>query len=86
MNHLVKTNAAKQLLDLAAICDVAVDELKRLLQRCNAVEITPLALRIVKAIEIIQRPNRVSGKNKRSHKCEPMNPAPPVTRKFTAAR
>jgi len=48
------------------------------------VEVALLEAQVVEGIEVIERPDGVTGKEQTLATCEPIKPAPPVTRKFTS--
>ena len=72
----------KDLVERGAVGQIALHEHKRLGQRLDVAEVALLELRVVEGIEVVKRPDGVAAWSNRSQTCEPIKPAPPVTRKF----
>src|SRR5919106_2101342 len=60
VNHLIKLVLGKHLVDGSATGNVRLDHFKWLAERLQILEVSQLDIRVVKIIQIIQRPNMVS--------------------------
>src|SRR6185369_517088 len=61
VDDLVELHAAEQVTKRAAVCDVALDELKRFREGLNVADVAAFELRVVEVVEVVEGPNVVAG-------------------------
>jgi hypothetical protein len=60
MNNLIKFGGRKKFVDRANVRDVAVNKSEWFTERCDVRERAPLDLRVVKIVQIVERPDLVT--------------------------
>ena len=84
MNDLVELDVVKQRFQRGGLGEVAVDEMERLAEDLDIIEVSLLDGRAVKGVEFVERPDGVTGEQQSLANVRADKPRkPPVTRKIS---